>query len=68
MMALLRYFKHIELSKEEIESVLLEPDSPLAHSMPSSATEATNSAVCEVLTKSSINEVSIYICIDGVHE
>ena len=45
-MALLKSFKCIETSKEEkIESILPEPDGPLAHSMPSSATEAANCAV-----------------------
>ena len=40
-MALLKYFKHIEPSKEErIQSVLPKPDSPLARLMPSSAIEA----------------------------
>ena len=42
-MALLKYFKHIELSKEErIKIVLPKPDGSLAHIMPSSAIEAAN--------------------------
>ena len=62
-MALLRYFKHIEPSKEKLENVLPEPDGLLTHLLPSSEViEATNSAVHEVLTKSSINEVSMYLC------
>ena len=49
-MVLLKYSKRVEPSNEEkIESVLPEPDSPLAHSMPSSVTEAANGAVREVL-------------------
>ena len=45
-MALLKYFKLIEPSKEkriQFESVLLKPDCPLAHLMPSSAIETANS-------------------------
>ena len=63
VVALLKYFKRIETSKEEkIESILPEPDSPLKHSMLSSVTEATNSAVpVKSLTKSSINEV--FVCV-----
>ena len=61
-MALLKYFRHMEPSKEEkIESVLPEPDGPLAHSVPSSVTETANSVVREVLTKSSIKDFSIYV-------
>ena len=46
VVVLLKSFKCIETSKEEkIESILPEPDSPLKHSMLSSAAEATNSAV-----------------------
>jgi len=46
-MALLKYFKHIEPSKEErIQMVLPKPDSSLARLMPSSAIKAANSAVC----------------------
>ena len=63
IMALLKYFKRIAPSKEEkIESVLPEPDYPLAHSIECQAhatIEAANSAVREVLTKNSINEVHI---------
>ena len=44
IMALLKYFKHIEPSKEErIQSVLPKPDCPLARLMPSSAIETANS-------------------------
>ena len=44
IMALLKYFKRIEPSKEErIQSVLPEPDCPLARLMPSSAKETANS-------------------------
>ena len=44
IMALLKYFKHIKLSKKErIQSVLHIPDYPLACLMPSSAIKATNS-------------------------
>ena len=43
-MALLKYFKHIELSKEErIQSVLPKPDCPLARLMPNSVIETANS-------------------------
>jgi len=45
---LLKYFKRIELSKEEriqSTSVLPKPNGPLARLMPSSAIEAANSAV-----------------------
>ena len=46
MVAFLKSFKRIETSKEEkIESILPEPNGRLKHSMPSSATEAANSAV-----------------------
>ena len=41
--ALLKYFKHIEPSKERIQSVLPKPDCPLARLMPSSAIGAANS-------------------------
>ena len=48
-MALLKYFKRIEPSKEErTQSVLPKPDSPLARLMPSSAIEAANSAVRKI--------------------
>ena len=44
VMALLKYFKHIEPSKEErIQSILPKPDCPLACLMPSSAIETANS-------------------------
>ena len=43
-MTLLKYYKHIEPSKEErIQSVLPKPDCPLARLMPSSAIETANS-------------------------
>ena len=46
VVALLKSFKRIETSKEEkIESILPEPDGRLKHLMPSSTTEAANSAV-----------------------
>ena len=49
-MALLKYFKHIEFSKEErIQSVLPKPDGPLVLLMPSSAIEVANSVVSEFL-------------------
>ena len=55
-MAELKYFKHIEPFKEEkIQSVLPKPDGLLAFSMPSSAIEAVNSAVREILTNTPIN-------------
>ena len=44
IMALLKYFKHIKLSKKErIQSVLHTADYSLACLMPSSAIKATNS-------------------------
>ena len=44
IMALLKYIKCIEPSKEErIQSVLPKPDCPLAHLMPNSAIETANS-------------------------
>jgi len=50
-MALLKYFKCIEPSKEErIQSFLPKPDGPLAHLMPSSAIEAANSTIREIFT------------------
>ena len=43
-MALLKYFKHIEPSKEErIQSALPKLDCPLARLIPSSAIETANS-------------------------
>ena len=49
-MALLKYFKCIEPSKEEkIQSVLPKLNGPLIHLMPSSAMEAANSTVSEFL-------------------
>ena len=43
IMALLKYFKHIEPSKEERnQSVLPKPNCPLARLMPSSAIETAN--------------------------
>ena len=45
-MTLLKYFKHIELSKEErIQSILPEPDSPLAGLILCSTIETTNNAI-----------------------
>jgi len=56
-MALLKYFKCIEPSKEErIQSVLPKPDSPLTCLMPSSAIETANSTVREIFTNGTINE------------
>ena len=46
IMALLKYFKHIEPSTERIQSVLSKPDPSLASLMPSSAIEAANSEHC----------------------
>jgi len=62
-MALLKYFKCIEPSKEErIQSVLPKPDGPLAHLMPSSAIEAANSTVFEIFTNGTIDEDSPTPC------
>jgi len=62
-MALLKYFKRIEPSKEErIQSVLPKPDGPLARLMPSSAIEAANSAVREIFTDGTIDEDSPTPC------
>ena len=50
IMALLKYFKRIEPSKEErIKSVLPKPDGTLTCLRPSSAVEVANSAVREIL-------------------
>ena len=58
-MALLKYFKRIEPSKEErIQSVLPKSDGPLARLMPSSAIEAANSAVREIFTDGTFDEDS----------
>ena len=63
MAGLLKYFKRIEPSKEKkIQSVLPKPDGPLALSMPSSAIEAANSAVREILTNKPIDEDSPTPC------
>ena len=63
MAGILKYFKRIEPSKEEkIQSVLPKPDGPLAFSMPSSAIEAANSAVREILTDAPIDEDSPTPC------
>ena len=44
IMALLKYFKHIESCKEErIQSALPTPVCPLTYLMPNSAIKATNS-------------------------
>ena len=43
IMVLLKYFKHIEPSKERIQSVLTKPDCPLEHLMPSLVIETANS-------------------------
>ena len=49
-MTLLKYFDHIEPSKEErIQSVLPKPHGPLVHLIPCSTIESANSAVCESL-------------------
>ena len=44
-MTLLKYFNHIKLSKERIQSVLPKPDGPLARLIPCSAIESANIAV-----------------------
>ena len=62
-MAHLKYFKRIEPSKEQkIQSVLPKPDGLLALSMPSSAIEAANSVVREILTNNPIDEDSPIPC------
>ena len=75
MMVFLKYFERIEPSKEEkIESVLPEPDRPLAHSMLSSARiEAANSAVVKSLPRTLSMKfpyifVSLYGWVHDVHE
>ena len=62
-MALLKYFKHVEPSKEErIQSVLTKSDGPSARLMLSLAIDAANSAVRGVFTDGTINEDSPTPC------
>ena len=57
------FFKCIKPSKEErFQSFLPKPDGPLAHLKPSSAIEAANSAICEILTYGMISEDSPSPC------
>ena len=66
-MALLKYFKCIEPSKEErIQSVLLKSDGPLARLKPSSAIEDVNSAVREIFTYGMIGEDSPTPCNEAI--
>ena len=59
-MALLKYFKRIEPSKEErIQSVLPKSDGPLVHLMPSSAIEVANSVVSEFLPTMTLRDEPI---------
>ena len=56
-MALLKYFKRIEPSKEErIQSILPKPDGPCVCQMPSLATEAANSTITKFFTHDIIDE------------
>ena len=65
IMALLKYFKCSESTKEKrIQSVLPKPDCPFSHLMPNLAIETANSYCC-IQNKMKLSRwVSVHTCID----